>query len=181
MGHRGWMRHLKFCHWDRTNTRRHIVVPTTDCHRVRLNIPITPLSNFLKVSTNGHMRRTIVPTTVHPAQLFWLSETLFLRVSHFFLVSSNGHIRRTHDGQSYPTVLIVRDHLPKCLQLFPSILLRPSTTRNHTIDCPSCISVMKVTDPSPKVLHIIFYVSHDGHRRCTVIIITVHPAFLSCL
>ena len=39
---------------------------------------------FFQVSTNGHMRRTVVPATVHPAQAFWLSETLFFRVSHFF-------------------------------------------------------------------------------------------------
>ena len=46
--------------------------------------PNPPLSNFLQVSTNGHMGWTVVPSTVHPAQPFWLSENLSLRVSHFF-------------------------------------------------------------------------------------------------
>ena len=77
---------------DRTRPRWLTVVPTTDRHWVRSNSPNTPLTNFLQVSTNGHIRGTVVPMKVHPAQPFWLLETLFLRVSHFFKVSSNGHM-----------------------------------------------------------------------------------------
>ena len=65
----------------RTRLRWRTVVPMTDRHWVRSNTPNTPLSNFMQVSSNEHMRQTVIPTTVRPAQLFWLSETLFLKVS----------------------------------------------------------------------------------------------------
>ncbi len=41
------------------------------------------------------MGRIVIPTTFRPAQTFWLSETLFLRVSNFFYVSSDSYLRQT--------------------------------------------------------------------------------------
>ena len=117
---------------ERTRPRRRTVVPTTDRHWVRSNIPNTPLSNFVQVYTNGYMRRTVVSRTVRPAQPFWLSETLFLRVSIYFSMCPQTD---NYDGPSYPRRTVV------------------PTTDRHTHDSPSCITVMTVRDPSLKGLH----------------------------
>ena len=61
-----------------------------------------------------------------------------------------------HDGSSCTTVLVIRDPIPKCLLLFPSVLLRTSTTDRHTLDVPSRITVMTVRYPSPKGFHNFF-------------------------
>ena len=103
------------------------------------------------------MRQTVIPTTVHPAQPFWLSETLFLRVSHFFpsvLQRTNVTDHRTHDGPSYMTVMTVKDLSPKGLHFFPQVsydshlrrTVVPVTVRRaHTVmlvrDSPSGFSI----------------------------------------
>ena len=102
------MGHLQFCHWvtewdpddGPSYSRRTVVgfVPTT---------LILYCLMFLQVSTDGHMRRTVVPTTVHPAQLFWLSETLFLRVSLYFSKCSQTD---NYDGPSYPRRSVLHNH-----------------------------------------------------------------------
>ena len=94
--------------------------------------------------------------TVRPAQPFWLSETLFQRVSHFFYVSSNGYMGRTVIPMMVRpahTIMMVRDLIPKGLSNILSILKRISTIDRHTFDSPSCITIMTVRDPYPKGLH----------------------------
>ena len=46
--------------------------------------PIPKGSNFFYVYSYGHLRMTVIPATVRPAQPFRLSKTLFLRVFNFF-------------------------------------------------------------------------------------------------
>ena len=60
---------------------------------------------------------------------------------------------RFHDGTSSTTVMVVRDLIPKDLQLFLSVLRRTSTTDRHTLDGTSCTTIMMVIYPSPKGLH----------------------------
>ena len=116
--------------------------------------PGNSAENHSATVTNGHMRRTIVLSTVRPAQPFWLSETLFLRVSRFFSVSFNGHIQWT----VIPTT--VRPAQPFWLSetlflrvshFFLSVLKRTLTTDRHTLNDPSFMTVMTVRDPSPRV------------------------------
>ena len=97
------------------------------------------------------MRWTVIPTTIHPPQPFWLSETLFLMVSQLFYVSPNRHM---------PRIVIPTTVCPLqpsgSLSIFVSVLKRTTTTERHTHNGPSCMTVIMVRDPSPKGLHIFF-------------------------
>ena len=126
---------------------------------VRSNSRNPPLSNFMQVSSNGHIRRTIIATTVRPAQPFWLSQTLFLRVSHFFpSVLQRPHATGRHppDGPSFTTVLVVRDPISEGLSLFLSVLQWTHVTDRHPYDGPSYITVLVVRDPVPNGLSLFF-------------------------
>ena len=102
------------------------IVPTTDRYWVRSNSPNIPLSNFLQVSTNGHMRQTVVPTTVHPAQPFWLSETLFLRASHFF--------------SHFPLFWTFEGHTPLLQPIFFPVILQIPKSHHLLVGSLSCWS-----------------------------------------
>ena len=80
------------------------------------------VAKALEPCPNEHMWRIVILTTVRPAQPFWLSETLILRVSHFFpSVPQRTHVtdRHTHDGPPCTTILVVRDPVSKGLSFFP--------------------------------------------------------------
>ena len=165
----------------RTRPRWRTVVPTTDHHRVRPNIPNTPLSNILQVSTNGHMRWTVFPKMVRPAHMFWFSETLLLRLSNIFWVSSYGHIRQTvipsmvvpaQPFGLWETMFLRSPTFSKCP--LTDIYDGPSYPRRFILHKPSWLS----ETPLLRV-PILVLVSHDGHRRWTVIITMVHYAYAS--
>ena len=118
----------------------------TDCHKVRSNTPTTSLSNFLQVSLNGHMRRTVNPTTVRPAQPFWLLETLFPNFSKCPLTY-------IYDGTSYPRWSVLHNNHDgqRYLSLGSSyfFLSNPRwtlTTDHHYHDGPFCLTVTLVRD-----------------------------------
>ena len=125
------------------------------------------LSFFSQVFPNGHMLWTVLFTMVRPAQPFWLSETLFLRVSHFFpsdLQQTHVTDRRSHDGPSCMTLITVRDPSPKGLQIFfLSVLRRTSTTDHRNCDGPSCTHRHASQRLSFRVLYLYrVQVQHDG-------------------
>ena len=96
-------------------------------------------------------------TKVCPAQPFWLSETLFLRVSHFFSKcpsTDNVTDCRTHDGPSCTTVMTVIDLSQKGLHIFSqvsydghlqrtvvTVTVRPAHTIMLVRDSPSGFSI----------------------------------------
>ena len=155
LGNRGWMEHPHFCHWvkerepdDGPSYPRRTVVPTTDCRWVHSKRPNTPLSNFTQVSSNGHMPRTVIHTTVRPTQSFWLLETLFLRVSLYFSMCPQTD---KYDRPSYPrrsvlmTVMMVRDPSPKGLHIFSKCAMTdtyngPSYLWRSVLHIPSYLS-----------------------------------------
>ena len=142
----------------RMRSRWRTFVPTTDHFWVCYNSPNTPLSNFLQVSTNDYMRRTFVPTTIHPAQLFlFFRDPITNGLSLFLSVLLRTHAtdRHTNDGLSCMTVLMVRDPFPKGLHIFIlSLLWRTPATDRRIYDDPSCIYRHTCQRLSFRVLHI---------------------------
>ena len=67
-----------------------------------------------------------------------------------------------------------KTHLLRVSILFLCILWWTSMMDHHTLDGPSCTTVVTVRDPSSKGLH-------DGHRWFTNIVTTVCPAYPSYL
>ena len=103
-----------------TNHLSHVGLFCTTVLVVRDPVPKGP-SLFFYVSLKEQLRRTVIPTTVRPAQPFWLSETLFLRFSHFFLSVlqwTHATDRHTYDGLSCTTVLVVKDPFRKGVSQF---------------------------------------------------------------
>ena len=91
------------CHYYGTSDTRQawgrIFVSLTNRQRVRCTSPSTPAQRRLW--------RTLFFTTVRPAQPFWLSETLFLRVSLYF---SSCPLTDNYDGPSYPRRSVLHNH-----------------------------------------------------------------------
>ena len=104
------------------------------------------------------MQQTVVAMTIRSSKLFWLLETVFLRISNFFQVSCEGHLRQTFTNKSVhpaqPSWLLETLVLRVSI-FFLCVHRQTSTTEHRNIDSLSSTTIMMVRDPSTKRLQLL--------------------------